>query len=190
MFSPCVTAVAACLEALHSIQDMIRELRWPDKDVGSHLQQRCLAVCSEKLQYCTKTTMVQLDSVIGDATPHTFDMRLPQPAFSMLCSLCYLQEQAEKLLQPIEQEMVDYHGNISSVMREVCQTAVSKIAEKASLPLKLLLQRLSQYDSSRRLSRFKKLFVGLIFATLRSSNIFVNSVTQVFQWKIMLNVYH
>lgn len=52
---PCVTAVAACLEALHSIQDMIRELRWPDKDVGSHLQQRCLAVCSEKLQYCTKT---------------------------------------------------------------------------------------------------------------------------------------
>ena len=47
------------------------------------------------LQAClANRTMAQLDLVIGcDTTPHTFEMRLPQQAFSMLCSLCYLQEQ-------------------------------------------------------------------------------------------------
>ena len=71
-------------------------------------------------------TMVQLDSVIGDVTPHTFDMRLPQQAFSMLCSLSHLQEQVvldsivqfyifiqgTKLLNLIDQDMVtclNYH---------------------------------------------------------------------------------
>ena len=51
--SPCVATIAACLEALHSIQRMIQELQWPDKDVSCHLQQRCHAIYSEQLQYST-----------------------------------------------------------------------------------------------------------------------------------------
>ena len=37
---------------------------------------------------------MQLDAVISDVIPQSFNMRLPQQAFSMLCSLSHLQEQA------------------------------------------------------------------------------------------------
>lgn len=53
LLSPCVNTIAACLEALLSIRQMIQELQWPDKDVGCHLEQRYLNICSEQLQYCT-----------------------------------------------------------------------------------------------------------------------------------------
>lgn len=53
MLSPCVTTIAGCLEALQSIQQLIQDLQWPDKDVDCHLQQRCLTICSEQLRYCT-----------------------------------------------------------------------------------------------------------------------------------------
>ena len=122
VFSPCVTTIAACLEALQSIQHLIQDLQWPDKDVNCHLQQRCLTICSEQLRYCTSTWAAfilqklktyckcawptgqwgQLDLVIGgDTTLHTFEMRLPQQAFSMLCSLCYLQEHVSSYLNKL-----------------------------------------------------------------------------------------
>jgi len=56
-------------------------------------------------EFCTKgesfsvtcRILVQLRSLISQVT-QTFDMKLPQQAFSMLCSLTHLQQQAGSLL--------------------------------------------------------------------------------------------
>ncbi|XP_065909402.1 calcium-dependent secretion activator 2-like isoform X2 [Dysidea avara] len=154
---PCVATIAACLEALHSIQQMIQELQWPDEDINCHLQQRCYAISAEQLRYCTNMTLVHLRSVISEV-PQTYDMKLPQQAFSMLCSLCHLQQQAMKLLKPTRREMANYHGDIASFILDACHTAATQISEKASQPLKLLLQQLSQWDTTSGLSKLKKIF--------------------------------